>query len=209
MTISRRRIIAGSALLFVSSDARAAGEANDLIARVGRARASVRTLQGPFEQRRTIGLLATEVRSRGTLILVRPDYLRWELAPPDEVTFWVGPEGLAYRSAHGHGRAPASSTRIGEALDDLRTVLGGDLARLRDRWELRVVRDDPSGAELEATPRPGLTARLQRLSFSLASDLARPTRALLVETPRDHTTIEFGALVTNAPVDDALMRPSP
>jgi hypothetical protein len=207
LTISRRRAIAGSALLLATGDARADGEASDLIARVGRARASVRTLQGPFEQRRTIGLLATEVRSHGTLTLVRPDYLRWDLAPPDDVTFWVGPEGLAYRSAHGHGRAPASSARIGGALDDLRAVLGGDLAKLHDRWELRVLRDDTTGAELEATPRSGALTRLLKLRFSLASDLARPTRALLVETPRDRTAIDFGALVANAPVDDALMRP--
>jgi hypothetical protein len=207
LTLSRRRLIAGSVVLLASSDAEADGEASDLVARVARARAGVRTLQGPFEQRRTIGLLATEVRSRGTVILVRPDYLRWDLAPPDNVTFWVGPEGLAYKSAHGHGRAPASSARIGGALDDLRTVLGGDLAKLRDRWELRVVGDDANGAELEATPRPGIVARLQRLRFSLAADLIRPSRALLVESSRDHTTIDFGALVVNAPVDDSLIRP--
>jgi Outer membrane lipoprotein carrier protein LolA len=207
LKISRRRLIAGSVLLLASRDAGADGEARDLVARVGRARAGVRTMQGPFEQKRTIGLLATEVRSHGTLILVRPDSLRWDLAPPDDVTFWVGPEGLAYRSAHGHGRAPASSATIGGALEDLRTVLGGDLAKLRDRWELRVVGDDATGAELEATPRPGVVARLQRLRFSLAPDLIRPSRALLVETSRDHTTIDFGALVVNAQVDEALMRP--
>jgi hypothetical protein len=179
----------------------------DLVGRVARARAPVRTLKGPFEQTRTIGLLATDVRSRGTLTLVRPDRLRWELAVPDEVTFWVGPEGLAYRGLHGHGRLPASSARIGGALDDLRTLLGDDLAKLRERWELRIVRDDATGAELEATPRAGEVARLRRITFSLGPDLVRPTRVRLVEGPRDHTLIDFGALEVNAAVDDALMRP--
>lgn len=207
MSIYRRQFIAGSALMLAPRGARADGDAGDLIARVGRARAPVRTLQGPFQQTRTIGLLATDVRSHGTVVLVRPDLLRWGLAPPDDVTFWVGAEGLAYKSAHGQGRLPASSARIGGALDDLRTMLGGDLAKLRERWELRIVRDDASGAELEATPRAGVVARLQRLRFSLTPDLVRPVRALLVEGPRDHTLIDFGALVVNAPVDDALMRP--
>jgi hypothetical protein len=206
MTIDRRRVIAGSVVLLASRRARADGDLGDLIARVGRARAGVRTLQGPFEQTRTIGLLATDVRSKGTLLLVRPERMRWELAPPDAVTFWVGPEGLAYKSAHGQGRLPPSSAPVGGALDDLRTMMGGDLARLRERWDLRVVRNDATGAEIEATPRAGVVARLQRLRFSLAPDLVRPARALLVEGARDHTQIDFGTLVVNGPVDDALMR---
>jgi outer membrane lipoprotein carrier protein LolA len=207
MSVSRRRFALGSALLLTSRGAGADGAADDLVARVGRARAPMRTLQGPFEQTRTVGLLATDVRSRGTLRLVRPDRLRWELAPPDGVTFWVGPEGLAYKSTHGYGRLPASSGRTGEALDDLRALLGGDLARLRERWDLRVVRDDASGAEFEGAPRAGVAARLQRFRFSLAIDLIVPTRALLVEGPHDHTVIDFGALVVNAPLDEGLMRP--
>jgi hypothetical protein len=207
VTISRRAFALGSALLFAPRTARAEEGGDGLVARVGRARAPVQTLKGPFEQTRTIGLLATDVHSRGTFMLVRPDRLRWELAPPDEVTFWVGPEGLAYKSVHGGGHLPASSVRIGAALEDLHTLLGGDLSKLRQRWDLRVMRDDPGGAEIEATPRAGAIARLQRLHFSLGPDFTRPTRVLLVEGPRDHTLIEFGALVTNAPIDEALMRP--
>jgi hypothetical protein len=205
MRIARRHFAVGGALLLASRAARA--DVGDLVARIGRARGQMRTLQGPFEQTRTIGLLATDVRSRGRLVLVRPDRLRWELAPPDDVTFWVGPEGLAFKSAHGRGSVRNAGAGVGAALDDLRSLLGGDLAGLRERWDLRVVRDDAGGAELEATPREGAVAHLQRIRFSLGPDLARPTRALLVEGPRDRTLIEFGALVVNGPVDDALMRP--
>jgi hypothetical protein len=168
----------------------------------------VRTLQGPFTQTRTIGLLSTDVRSTGTVTLVRPDRLRWELAPPDSVTFWVTPEGLSYRSAHGAGQMPAASAHIGSALDDLRTLLGGDLSRLRERWDLRVVRDDAGGAEIEAQPHPGAGGTLRNLRMALTPDLVRPTRALLVEGARDRTVIEFGALAVNEPVDDPRMRPA-
>jgi hypothetical protein len=167
----------------------------------------MRTLEGPFEQTRTIGLLATDVRSSGKLTLVRPDRLRWELAPPDEVTFWVGPEGLAFQSAHGHGSSRTASGGLGAALDDLRTLLSGDLTGLQTRWDLRVVKDDATGAELEAAPRANAAAPLRRIEFSLAPDLARPKRAVLIEGPRDRTLIEFGTLAINVPVDDARMRP--
>jgi hypothetical protein len=212
MTLSRRAMLGASAALIVAArTARAQRPLEDLLERIAKARASVRTVIGPFTQTRTIGLLSTDVRSTGQMTLVRPDRLRWELGAPDDVTFWIAPEGLAFRSSHGgthaEGRLPAASARLGGALDDLRTLFGGDLGRLRERWDLRVARDDTTGAELEASPRPGTGGTLKALRMTLAPDLVRPLRAVLVEGPRDRTVIEFGALAINEPVDDARMRP--
>jgi hypothetical protein len=198
-------LVGAAGALIAARTARADDAVDSLFGRVARARSSMRTLQGPFTQVRTIGLLATDVKSTGTLALVRPDRLRWELAPPDSVVFWMLPEGLAYRSAQGTGRVPSATPRIAAMLDDLRTLLGGDLSRLRARWDLRVARDDASGAELAATARTP-DAPLKSFQFTLAPDLVRPVRALLVEGPHDRTAIDFGALQVDAPVDDAKMR---
>ena len=206
--LTRRAFLGGSVVGLLIPRAAFAGDSlDDLLVRIARARAPVRTMQGPFTQTRTIGLLATDVRSTGALILVRPDRLRWELAAPDDVTFFVGPEGLSYRGAHGSGSQLPPDARIAGALDDLRTLLGGDLTRLRERWDLKLLRDDASGAELEATPRTTAPSPLRSMRLALARDLVRPTRALLVEGPRDRTVIDFGALVVDAPVDPAKMRP--
>jgi hypothetical protein len=150
-----------------------------------------------------------DVRSRGTLSLVRPDRLRWKLDPPDDVTFWMGPEGLAYRGPHGQGRLPTTTARIAAALDDMRALLGGDLSRLRERWLLRVLRDDAAGVELEAVARASGDTHLRSMRFALAADRVRPTHVLFVEDTHDRTAIEFGDLVVNAVIDDALMRPPP
>jgi hypothetical protein len=189
-----------------------AGSIDALLVDIQRARAGLKTLRGPFVQERTIGLLASKVRATGTLALVRPDRLRWELAPPDEVTYWIAPEGLAYQSKSGQGRVRGPSAKIALALDDLRTLLGGDLAALRARYELK--RALP-GVTIEATPKQpsvGGAGQLgnggfQRILFTLSADLARPERAVLVETPRDKTEISFGALERDVPIDPALMRP--
>jgi hypothetical protein len=227
MNLSRRSLLAGSATLLATRGARADGALDDLLARIAKARVPVHTLKGPFTQTRTIGLLSTDVRSAGSLALVRPDRLRWDLAPPDEVTFWVGPEGLAYRSLHGQGRMPAGTARIAAALQDLHAVLGGDLSRLGERWTLTVVRDDVNGAEIEARARkpvaspapPNLPSNsrsdsrsnspepARTMRFALAPDLVRPTRALLVEGEHDRTAIDFGDLTVNSPVDESTMRP--
>src|SRR5262245_60475948 len=84
----------GGALAF--GGAARADEVADALADIAKARAGLQTLVGGFTQERTIGLLATAVKSEGEMTVVRPDRLRWELRPPDAIVYWIGPEGLAY-----------------------------------------------------------------------------------------------------------------
>jgi hypothetical protein len=214
MKIARRSLIVASAFALASGSLAAETPVDEALRRISDARSRLRTLSGPFRQTRTIGLLASEVRSSGTLTLVRPDRLRWELAPPDEVTFWVGPEGLAYKSARGSGRLPPTTAGVAGVLADLRALLGGDLSGLSARWSLRVVRQDDAGVDLEAISRSDpspdrvtTTGAPRSIRLALAADLLRPTRVLLVEGPRDQTSVDFGDLRVNAPVDESSLRP--
>lgn len=178
------------------------------LAEVARARAGVTTLTGPFTQERTIGLLAAKVRSTGTLTLVRPDRLRWELAPPDSVVYWMRPEGLAYRSATGRGEVPASSQRVAAALDDLRIVLGGDLGGLRTRYDLTGTCHAGAAILFRAVPKAGTSSSFREVHFTLAADLVSPDTVTIVEGPRDRTDIRFGRLTANIPVPPGRMTPS-
>jgi len=190
-------------------------DVDSALAEVARARASLKTLSGPFTQERTIGLMSAKVRSTGTLTLVRPERLRWELGAPDSVVYWVGPEGIAYQSAHGRGRMPVAQGKLAVALEDIRTLLGGDLSHLKERYDLRVVSRTEEGISFEANPRsapaggpPGQPppAKLDKILFSLDRDRVRPTRATLIEGPRDRTEIVFGALERDAQIDPARVR---
>lgn len=173
---------------------------------VGAARAKMKTLSGPFTQERTIGLLASKVSSTGAIALVRPDRLLWELAAPDSVSYWIGPEGLAYKGKQGQGRLPVT-TKVAPALEDLRTLLGGDLASLRERYEMKDVTSG-KGFAFEAVPKKKEDARFQKIVLELADDLARPKHITLVESVRDKTEIAFGDLVINATIDPARVRPN-
>ncbi|MDP9034122.1 MAG: outer membrane lipoprotein carrier protein LolA [Myxococcota bacterium] len=206
-TVTRRWFGCGACLVFATRNARADAGAGDPFERIARARAPVRTVDAPFTQTRTIGLLATDVVSHGRLTLVRPDRLRWELSSPDDVTFWMNPEGLAYRTVHGSGRVPAAEARVATALDDLRTVVGGDLAKLHERWNVSVLRDDPDGIAIEALARRQSTAPLHRLRFSFPTDLLFPTSIELFDGPRDRTLVEFGTPIVNGPIDEKRMLP--
>ena len=202
MRLSRREMLLALGSAAVARGALAQDTSIEaLLSDVAKARASLQSLAGSFTQERTIGLLSTKIRSTGTLTLVRPDRLRWELAPPDEVVYWVGPEGLAYRSAQGQGRVPSATGRLAAALDDLRVLLGGDLTKLRARYDLRLISRDEEGPVFDATPRAGSGTKVDRLSFALDADLVRPRRATMVEGPRDKTDIVFGLLARDVKID--------
>ena len=213
MNSSRRDFLqatVGSAIaLFFTAFSRAslADDLESTLAEVRVARASLKTLKGPFTQERTIGLLATKVKSTGTLTMVRPDRLRWELAPPDDVVYWVGPDGFAYKSARGQGRIPSAAGRLASAMEDVRLVLGGDLDQLRKRYDLALVSKTADEASFAATPKANAgELHMQKILFSLGKDRATPTRATLVETERDKTEIVFGAMQRDIAIDPAYVR---
>jgi outer membrane lipoprotein-sorting protein len=168
------------------------------------ARAKLKTLSGPFKQERTIGLLSSKVVSTGKIALVRPDRLLWELDAPDSISYWVGPEGLAYKGKQGQGRMPLG-TKAAPALDDLRTLLAGDLSKLRDHYDLTEV--PSSGLAFEAVPKKKEDARFQKIIFELQSDQVRPKKVTLIESARDKTDITFGDLTIDATIDPARVRP--
>jgi outer membrane lipoprotein-sorting protein len=204
--LGRRAFLAGSTLaLGLAPRVVWADALDDKLRAAGAARAKIKTLTGPFTQERTIGLLATKITSTGKLALVRPDRLLWELDAPDSVSYWVGPEGLAYKGKEGHGRLPMTA-KVAPALEDLRTLLGGDLVKLRERYDLTELPVD-KGLAFEAVPKDKAGARFARLSMVLAEDMVRPQKITLSEGGKERTEITFGALVIDAPVDPARVRP--
>jgi len=213
--LSRRQAILGAASVACASlgapsaraDACSAERLDQALRDIAKARAAVTSLTGPFTQERTIGLLAARVRSTGTLTLVRPDRLRWELGPPDDAVYWVVPEGLAYQSRAGQGRVENGGDKIAAALEDMRILLGGDLARLRARYDLSGTCNGDEPIVFSAIPKPGQVSTAKKLSFSLAPDLVSPKSVVIVEGARDRTEITFGAIQKNTAIDPARMRP--
>ncbi len=195
------------ASLLAAGTARA-DEVSDALAGITRARAGLTTLVGSFTQERTIGLLATVVKSEGEMTLVRPDRLRWELRPPDAITYWIGPEGLAYASPNGGGSVGKSAAgRFGAVLSDLMTLLGGDLEKLRARYDLSVDKAD-GGLLLGARPLADEVKRhVKSLSLRLPADLWSVQRIEIEESGGDRSVITFPRMVRDVPVDPGRMLP--
>jgi outer membrane lipoprotein-sorting protein len=176
-----------------------------LLADIAKARKGVRTMRANFTQERKLTLLATTVKSTGELAYVAPDRLRWELAPPDDVVYLIGPEGLSYRTKSSHATVPSTGANIAKALADLRALLGGDLSQLRDRYVLTGSRG-PSDAEIVGVAKDK-TAAVRGFTLTLDKTLVLPVKAKLIEGKSDAIEITFSNAQINAPIDPATMKP--
>jgi outer membrane lipoprotein-sorting protein len=176
-----------------------------VLSEVARARKELRTLRANFVQERRITLLATTVRSTGELICVTPDRLRWDLAPPDDVVYFVGPEGLAYKTKSSTATVPSSGANVARALGDLRALLTGDLGVLRERYALSGSRG-PDDLEITGTAKDK-KASVRSFTLVLDKGLVVPLRARLVEGKNDSVDLRFSNVVVNAPIDPARLRP--
>lgn len=185
-----------------------ADEVSDVLAEVKKARAGLKTLVGPFVQERTIGLLATTVKSDGEVTMVLPDRLRWELKPPDAVTYWIGPEGFAFatpRGATSVGKAAAG--RFGAVLADLMILLGGDLEKLRTRYELSVP-SRKDGVTLRAIPKAEeVKKHIRRIEMRSGTELWMIREVTIEEQSGDLSVIRFGKMERDVRVDPAKMVP--
>jgi outer membrane lipoprotein-sorting protein len=176
-----------------------------LLADIAKARKGVRTLRAGFTQERKLTLLATTVKSTGELAFVAPDRLRWELAPPDDIVYLIGPEGLSYRTRSSKATVPASGANIAKALADLRALRGGDLALLRDRYVLSGSRG-PGDVEIAGAAKDR-TASVRAFTLVLDKTLVLPVKAKLIEGKSDAIEITFANAQVNVPIDPATMKP--
>jgi outer membrane lipoprotein-sorting protein len=211
--MDRRTFLGAASAVAAASLARGARAAPpadavaDALADIAKARAKLTTLQGPFVQERTVALLASKVRSTGKLHMVRPDRLRWELDAPDAATYWVLPDGLAYKTKAGKGKVQKGGQGpLGGVLGDLLVLLGGDLSELKSRYDFGLFRRDAKGTVLHATPRDkALAKHTKRIELTLGADPAALEKVVLVEAGDDRSEITFGAMTRNAQVDPSLV----
>jgi outer membrane lipoprotein-sorting protein len=204
--LDRRTFTTAALALLATRRALADGELDALLADVARVRRTVKTMRASFRQERAMKLLATSIQSTGQFAFVAPDRLRWELAPPDDVVYWIGPEGLSYRTRSSQATVPSGGANVARALADLRALLGGDLAALRDRYVLSGSRGDAS-ATVEGTAKDPKAGSVRAFSITLDKTLALPMKAKLVEGKADTIEIAFSNAAVNVPVDPATMKP--
>lgn len=176
------------------------------LADIAKARSSVKTMRASFTQERKIALLATSVKSTGEMLFGAPDRLRWDLAPPDDIVYFVGPEGIAYKTKSSSATVPAQGAGVAKALQDVRALLGGDLNSLKDRYTLTGSRSG-SDVEIDGAAKDPKSTAVKSFQLVLDKNLTSPMRAHLVEQKSDSIDLQFNNVVINPPIDPAKLRP--
>ncbi|MBS2014714.1 MAG: outer membrane lipoprotein carrier protein LolA [Deltaproteobacteria bacterium] len=176
-----------------------------LLGDIAKARKGVKAMKASFTQERKLTLLATSVKSTGQMTFVAPDRLRWELAAPDDVIYWIGPEGLSYRTKSSSATVPQGGANVAKALADLRALLGGDLSGLKERYTLSGARGASDVEVAGAAKDP--KASVKAFTLVLDKTMTLPVRATLLEGKKDSIEIVFSGAVANPTVDPATMRP--
>ena len=208
--LGRRQFVMalGGAALLLSQPAVA--QAEDLLKELAKARSSLKTLTAPFEQTRVIGLLAEPVKSKGELVLVRPDQLRWELFAPDDIVYWVNKSGVSYRA--GKSGKPASVPRKGgftAVLDDLMTFLGGDVAALSSRYEITTSAHSDGSISLVGLPKADdLKKHLKKIAMRSNAEKWGISSVEIEDASGDLSTIAFGVNEKDKKIEPARMKPS-
>ena len=188
-----------------AKSARAEDDVSAALATIGKSRASLTTLQVPFTQERELSLLSSKVTSKGDLVLVRPDKMRWRLEAPDEATYWVSKEGIAYRTKDGAGKVTSGQAEgLSALLDDVLVVVGGDLDKIKTRYDLTAAKDGDR-VTLTLVPKQDKVRKLvKRLVVTLDGE-GLPRKLVMDEPEGDNTTVVFGEPKKNAKVDPAVV----
>ena len=186
---------AGAALSALPAAAWAQPSVADALRDVAKERATLKNLVATFTQERTMGLLSSTVTSKGEMVLVPPDRLRWELKPPDAVTYWVTKTGLILQDKNGAKSVPkAHAGAFSAVLSDLLVLLGGDLSTLRARYDFSVISRDASGLALLAKPlAPEVKKSVARLEMHAGPELWRVKQVTIEEPSGDTSVIKFDA----------------
>lgn len=188
-----------------AAPARAEDEVTTALASIAKSRSSLTTLSVSFTQERELSLLSSKVTSKGDLLLVRPDKMRWRLEAPDDATYWVSKDGIAYRTKDGAGKVTAGQAGgLAALLDDVMLVVGGDLDKIKTRYDLTATKD---GDRVIVTLSPKLD-KVRKLVKKLVVTLdgeGLPRRLVMEEPEGDSTTVVFGEPKKNTKIDPALL----
>lgn len=200
--ITRRATLLGTATLFASR----LSLADDTLRRIMEARKKLTSLRAPFDQTRTLRLFKSAIKSRGVLMFVAPDRLRWQLEPPDDITYFMGPQGLSYASKNGRASVP-NQARFAPVLADLKTLLAGDLHALGERYLIETNGKPGEPTIIRLTPKSTSEAPFTSLALSLAADNMTPQGISLIEGRGDKSEITFRDVALNVPIAPSDMRP--
>jgi hypothetical protein len=154
--------------------------------------AGARGVVAEFREVKELALLSAPLESRGVLHFVPPDRMVRRTLEPVPAELVVDGSRVVFRNDAGAGGAPADLSADPSArqfVDNVTTIFRGDLAALRERYEVAFEADGPRW-RLALTPRDAVVRRFVR-SLVLEGEGEGLRQMVLVERDGDRTTTRF------------------
>lgn len=153
-------------------------------------------LQGQFQQKKRIKVLAAPLVSTGEFSVVRGEGVIWNLQKPMASQLIITASGIKGADI-GDSRAMSHIGRI------LNQLLSGDLAVLEQQFTVAVTQQDEGGWALRLTPRSLI---LQKAISHIELNGQRHIQQLLLfEASGDNTEVTFSALTESDTVPEAIL----
>lgn len=186
-----------------ASQASGSERLQQLLDRVNKSQASIRTLHADFAESKESSLMLEPLQANGEFFYQAPDKVRWEYRTPEPMTLLIQDDELTtwYRDLH-----EARRTKIGRQSQQVFKYLGmgSSVANLLEYFDvgLGLPKEQGDPYRLVLTPRYRRVAkRISRLTVWIDSRKYLPTRFLYEEPDGDRTEYEFSRLRVNQPFD--------
>lgn len=149
-----------------------------------------------YREVKEMALLSAPIETRGVLHFIPPDRMLRETLEPQVSSLVVDGRRVEYRDASGAAPVDLSADPSArEFIDNFTTIFRGDLAALREKYEVRFEAEPPRW-RLVLEPRDALLRRfVASLTLEGESETMREMR--MVEQDGDRTTTHFVRVETN------------
>lgn len=155
--------------------------------------AQVRSIESDFVQTKHLQVFATELVSKGRMLLEKPDRLRWEYLEPSKQGFVVdGDQAMRWSELSPKPERFSIDQDMAARIvaEQLLAWASVDLERLRANFEITVEQDEP--AVLSLKPRgKRLGQYLARIRVSFAPDGRAVRQVEIAEQDGDSTLLTF------------------
>lgn len=176
-----------------------------IIATLGEAGASIRSLECDFVQVRESSLIEGEVRSSGKMYFSEPSKLRWEYLKPEQSAFVLNADKALTINARGRSELNANTNRMVKGLSSM--ILGSISGScLSDQRNFKVSIEEKDG-EWVATlipQRRDLKQMWSSLVIRFDKDSKCARGIVLNEPGGDRTVIEFSNVKLNRTITEEL-----
>lgn len=140
----------------------------DLLAQLSARSQAIQSLQGQFEQQKTIAVLPVPLSSSGQFSFVQGKEVIWETLVPVQSRLQLTPGGISFADAEGVQQSPAQAQQAGTEIvaKIFMGVIAGELDSLQDYFTLTAT-GSTGDWQIQLVPRsPNLSAYITRIELS-------------------------------------------